>query len=355
MSAKKQSRKWNLTINHPIEKGWTHEKLKTTLQGIASLTYYCMADEKGENEVFHTHIYIVSKNPKPFTTMKNFFPESHIEAPDGTSRQNRDYIFKEGEKFNKNPDTGEYDYTDTSGKKHKGTHYDSSHEEYGELPDERQGQRTDLSQLYEMIKDGYSDVDIMEQNPKYLMHLDKIERARQAYRFSIYSDVWRTMDVTYIWGTTGSGKTRYVVDKYGYSNVYRVTDYLHPFDSYKGQDVILFEEFRSSLKMDDMLKFLDGHPVEIPARYMNRVACYTKVYFCTNIDLRDQYRHIQEDEPETWRAFLRRIHTVRVMFDGRTASFPTEVYLNGEWFFLTDEQEKSVPFYPDYEQIEMEV
>ncbi len=85
MSAKKQSRKWNLTINHPIEKGWTHEKLKTTLQGIASLTYYCMADEKGENEVFHTHIYIVSKNPKPFTTMKNFFPESHIEAPDGTS------------------------------------------------------------------------------------------------------------------------------------------------------------------------------------------------------------------------------------------------------------------------------
>ncbi len=195
----------------------------------------------------------------------------------------------------------------------------------------------------------------MEQNPKYLMHLDKIERARQAYRFSIYSDVWRTMDVTYIWGTTGSGKTRYVVDKYGYSNVYRVTDYLHPFDSYKGQDVILFEEFRSSLKMDDMLKFLDGHPVEIPARYMNRVACYTKVYFCTNIDLRDQYRHIQEDEPETWRAFLRRIHTVRVMFDGRTASFPTEVYLDGEWFFLTDEQEKAVPFHPDYEQIEMEV
>lgn len=26
MSNRKQSRKWNLTINEPIEKGWTHDK-----------------------------------------------------------------------------------------------------------------------------------------------------------------------------------------------------------------------------------------------------------------------------------------------------------------------------------------
>ena len=44
--------------------------------------------------------------------------------------------------------------------------------------------------------------------------------------------------------------------KYGYSNVYQVTNYEHPFDGYQGQNVIIFEEFRSSLKIDDMLKFL---------------------------------------------------------------------------------------------------
>ena len=27
-----------------------------------------------------------------------------------------------------------------------------------------------------------------------------------------------------------------------------LTDYTHPFDGYKGQDVIIFEEFRSDLK-----------------------------------------------------------------------------------------------------------
>lgn len=32
MSAKKQSRKWCITINNPIEKGFTHEKLNSTLQ-----------------------------------------------------------------------------------------------------------------------------------------------------------------------------------------------------------------------------------------------------------------------------------------------------------------------------------
>lgn len=344
MSEKKQSRKWNITINNPIEKGWTHDKLKATLQEIAALIYYCMGDEVGESETYHTHIYFVAKNPKSFTTMKNFFPESHLESPDGTSEQNRNYIFKEGLKFNKNPDTGEYEYKDSQGKLHKGTHYDHTNEEYGELPQERPGKRTDLAELYEMIKDGLSNVEIMESNPNHLMHLEKIERARQSYRESLYADTWRNIETVYIWGVTGAGKTRSVMEKYGYSNVYRVSDYLHPFDSYAGQDVILFEEFRSSLKISDMLKYLDGYPVELPARYMNKTACFTKVFFCTNIDLRAQYTDIQEDCPETWKAFLRRIDYVRVIIDGNPYTFPTEGYLDGQWYFLTDDQADKVPF-----------
>lgn len=355
MSSRKQSRKWNLTINEPIEKGWTHEKLKTTLQGIASMIYFCLGDEIGQEEIFHTHIYFATKNPKPFTTVKNFFPEAHIESPDGTSQQNRDYVFKEGAKFNKDPETGAYDYTDSQGKKHVGTHYDNSNEEWGELPVERQGARTDLTELYEMIKDGYSNIEILEENPKYMIHLDKIERARQTYRESVFSDTWRDVDVTYIWGTTGAGKTRYVMEKYGYSNVYRVTDYAHPFDSYKGQEVILFEEFRSSLPISDMLKYLDGYPVEFPARYMNKVACFTKVFFCTNIDLRAQYRYIQEDEPETWLSFLRRINSVSVVLNSSFRTYPTEEYMSDKWFFLTDEDMKNIPFEQEYTQIELPV
>lgn len=63
--------------------------------------------------------------------------------------------------------------------------------------------------------------------------------------------------MVYISGATGTGKTRGVLEKNGYSNVYRVTDYLHPFDSYNGQPVIAFDEFRSSLRIKEMLLFCD--------------------------------------------------------------------------------------------------
>ena len=100
------------------------------------------------------------------------------------------------------------------------------------------------------------------------------------------------------------------MDKYGYTNIFRVTDYDHPFDNYKGQDVVLFEEFRSSLKIQDMLNYLDGYPLELPCRYANKIACYTKVYIITNIPLSVQYTSVQNEHLETWLAFKRRIKMV---------------------------------------------
>jgi hypothetical protein len=125
-----------------------------------------------------------------------------------------------------------------------------------------------------------------------------------------YKSQFRQLEVSYIYGATGTGKTRSVMDKYGYANIFRVTDYDHPFDNYKGQDVIIFEEFRSSLKIQDMLNYLDGYPLELPCRYANKIACYTKVYIITNISLCEQYISIQNEHLETWQAFKRRIKKI---------------------------------------------
>jgi len=59
-----------------------------------------------------------------------------------------------------------------------------------------------------------------------------------------------------------------------------------------------------------MLNLLDIYPVTLPARYNDRVACYTKVYITSNIPLSEQYQDIQRYQLETWRAFNRRIHNV---------------------------------------------
>lgn len=154
--------------------------------------------------------------------------------------------------------------------------------------------------------------EFIKRKPKRIHMISNIKTAhdllRQEYRFD---NTFRKLDITYIYGTTAKGKTRYVMEKYGYKNVYRVTKYDHTaFDQYKGQDVVVFEEFRSSFKIEDMLNYMDGYPLMLPSRYNDKEACYTKVYITTNWTLDEQYPNVQSSHPSTWQAFLRRIQTV---------------------------------------------
>ena len=49
-----------------------------------------------------------------------------------------------------------------------------------------------------------------------------------------------------------------------------------------------------------MLNYLDIYPVMLPARYYDRVACYTTVYIPSNIPLEQQYTEIQRSNLEAW-------------------------------------------------------
>lgn len=290
-----QSRKWQITINNPTEKGLTHEALKTILAGMKSVIYWCMADEIGENGTYHTHLYLQGRGGINFSTIKKRFDGGHFEVAKGTAAQNRDYVSKSGK--------WEAD------KKHE-TCVDGTFEEWGEMPVERQGSRNDLADVYSMVKQGFSNYEIIEQIPDMMFQINNLEVVRQMVREEQFRNVWRNLMVTYVWGDTGTGKTRGIMEKYGYDKVYRVTDYSHPFDGYMGEEVILFEEFRSSLQLGDMLKYLDGYPVVLPCRYANKQACFTQVYICSNIPLAKQYTNIQLDNSEDYNAFLRRIHYV---------------------------------------------
>ena len=57
-----------------------------------------------------------------------------------------------------------------------------------------------------------------------------------------------------------------------------------------------------------MLNYLDGYPLTLPARYSDKIACFDTVFIISNIPLSDQYKNIQTEQPETFNAFLRRIH-----------------------------------------------
>ena len=287
-----RSRKWLITINNPLEHGFDLARIKAAVLDLPGIVYWCLCDEQGDEcETLHTHVFFVCENQLSHTQVDARFPTFHRDIARGKSSENRAYVLKDGEKFNKQPD-GSYSYKDTG----------------GELPNERQGKSRDADIIVDMIKAGASNEDIVDAVASAYRDLEKVERVRSMYRDAQFKDTWRELEVTYIFGKTGSGKTRSVMDKYGYSNCYRVTDYKHPFDTYDGQDVIIFEEFRGGLKHGDMLNYLDGYPLLLPCRYFNRQACYTKVFIITNVPPDAQYASI---DTGTRKAFFRRIHTVR--------------------------------------------
>ena len=295
--AERQSRKWQLTLNNPQDKGLDHDAIKKALEQFKSRTYWCMSDEIGlETQTPHTHIFIMLNSPAKFSTVKKRFPDAHIEAALGTAQQNRAYVQK-SDKWATDPKAD--------------TTVPDTFEESGPPPEEPgQGARTDIAVIYEQIQDGMTNAAIMAANPDSAKYIHLMDQIRQDVLEARYSEQWRDLEVTYIFGPTATGKTRGVMEAHGYSSVYRVTDYSHPFDRYNQQPVMLFDEFRSSLLIGDMLDYLDGYPLMLPARYANRQACYETVYIISNIDLRDQYPNVQQYEPQTWRAFLRRIHHV---------------------------------------------
>lgn len=293
MPRETSSRKYLLTINNPKEHGFDHALIRQNLEQFKGCIYWCLCDEVGEEGTPHTHIYAAFKNQVMFSTMKQRFYAAHIDAAKGSHRENRDYIRKEGK------------WRDS----HKAeTNLPETFEESGELPTESDRRVKQSEAILTMVEDGASDSEIIRAYPSAMNHLKSIEQARQTLLEEKYGREWREVDVTYIWGETGVGKTRSVVEKHGYRNIFRVTNYMHPFDGYKGQDVILFDEFRSSLKFSDMLAFIDGHPVMLPCRYADKVACYTKVYIISNIPLEKQYPLVQVEEPAGYAAFLRRIN-----------------------------------------------
>lgn len=310
-----QGRKWQLTINNPKDNGMPHETIKKIMEQFTGCLYYCMSDEIGEEGTYHTHLYFALKSPTRFTTVKKRFPPAHIERANGSSKENVDYVKKEGK---------------WEGSMKAETSVPDSFEEWGEMPNDKSGNRNDMMDLYDMIKDGYSDYEILEENAAYILQVDKIEKVRQIHKEEMYRNTFRNLEVTYIYGEPGIGKSRSVMEKYGYANVYRVTDYMHPFDGYKGQDVIVFEEFYSSaVRISDMLNYLDGYPLELPCRYNNKIACFTKVYLISNIPFPEQYHNIKVEHEATYKAFVRRISKILLYTEKGIEEIP-KPYSSGE-------------------------
>lgn len=287
-SKDKKSRSWVFTLSaeHVSE-----EELIKELNGYTWIGQL----ERGEGGYEHYQGYIENKTPIRFSTLKKKFPTIHLEVRKGTQLQAYEYATKE----------------ETRAGRILGN-MEKPHEE------QKRGRGKTLEMLHERLRNGEKVDDIIETSPEAMPHVRNLREVENVLqRNAARKNKYRDVRVTYLYGKTGVGKTRYVHETYD-DELFRVTDYKHPFDNYRGERVLVLDEFNSQLSIESMLNLLDEYRTELSARFYNKWAAYDEVWIISNLKLEEMYPAVQQSAPEQWQAFLRRIHHYYEMGEDRT-------------------------------------
>lgn len=298
-----QSNKYFCTANNPKEYGYDYDTIiKILFENFKTFQYMCICTEIASTGTEHFHFYCYFSSRVRWSTMCRHFPHVDIRKAKGSTSQCVAYIQKSGK------------WENDEEKQH--TVVKGSFKEYGERPADKK--ENDTSELYKMISEGYSNADIYSENAEYIKQATVIDKIRFDIKSAELEGKRRlNLEVCYVQGDTGTWKSRTILDMYSDENVCRIINYKkNPFDAYKYHDVLVFEEFRNSLPLPDMLNYLDIYPVNLPARYADKPLFATKIYIISNWKLEKQYQDEQVTDFESYQAFLRRIHKVMV-FTGK--------------------------------------
>jgi hypothetical protein len=297
-----QSRSWTLCFWHIEETGYNIPKIESVFRSIPSLVYFCAGLEIGiESGNAHIHAYCYTSSPIRFSTLRNKFEDAKldIEKSQGTAEENRDYCFKEG-KWENDP------------KADQRVQDENARVEFGILPVSHKGKRSDLETLYDMIAvDNLSNAQILALNPNYIRYINYLDKIRQSIYEEKLNRSWRDVECVYVYGPTGTFKTRNYIEKY--PDCYRITSYgTGMWDSYNPfkHNEILLDEFRGQVPIFELLLWIDGYKCALRSRYVDKQANFTKVIIISNEELCSLYSNVQREQPETWKAFLRRIQKV---------------------------------------------
>ena len=281
----KMKRRWCLTINNEER---SLEELSKYIESLEHFKYAIFQREEGEKtHTPHIQLFIIFSCSKRFNTIKNYFPTAHIEGAKGTNVQCRDYCSKSDTRI-------------------------EGPVELGAFAEERS--RTDLTNFSELVKLGVDYSELENLYPKlYYDYINKIDKVKENHRLETFGRKIRDIEVTYIYGKPGIGKTSYIFNKYPINSFFSVPFYKYGnFDSYDGQDIIVFDEFTGQIDITLMNKLIDRYPMILPSRYSNKICCYTRVYIISNLPISSLYP--DERENGLYEAFYRRIHNI-IKFD----------------------------------------
>jgi len=240
---------------------------------------------------------------------------------------------------------GAYDYLihDTNDcRKKKKRPYDPSDristiDDFDNADDKKQ---TNTEKFFNRLYENATNMELQKEFPTlYAQYgVDKIEKFRQDYVKEKYGNDDRDVKVTYVYGETRLGKTTFVRDRHDKKDICRVTNYkTGTFESYNAHKVLVLDEFTGKLDIDFINNLLDRLPLELPARYSNRTACFTDIYIISNLPMSELYK----DAPtEVRKAFVSRFHNI-IKF---TAFCKYHYELENKMRVLSEAEQIGLPF-----------
>lgn len=180
-----------------------------------------------------------------------------------------------------------------------------------------QGHRTDLDEVHDMINNDSPMCDIVAKHfSSYVRYGRGIEKAREIIRRKKIG-LRLDLQVTVLYGDTGTGKTRSCYEDIDIDQVYK-TDLKNNgniwFDGYDGQKRLVIDEFKGQIDLQYLLSLLDIYPLKLPTKGSSTQAEFTEVYITSNKDPEDWYDWAVHGRA-CHDALFRRLHTIKQFID----------------------------------------
>lgn len=169
-----------------------------------------------------------------------------------------------------------------------------------------QGERTDLKELQQKIKNGKRVDDLVLENPiwyhQYGRTLEKIEAIylRKKFRTEMTQGVW-------YWGTTGVGKSHYSFEGFDPDTHYVKNLNEDWWDGYVGQETVIFNEFRGQVAFGELLDLVDKWPKTVKWRNREPVPFLAKrLVISSPMHPENLYVNMAKDDKfeQFWRRFV---------------------------------------------------
>lgn len=215
--------------------------------------YIIYGEEKGESGTPHLQGYCELASARHLKSIKKDMPRSHIELRRGTAKQASEYCKKEG-KF-----------------KERGTI-------------SNQGARNDITAVYEHAKNRMGMKEFLDTKPNF-QDIRIFEIARVVYEIDRDFKPY----VEWIYGETGTGKTRFVVETE--KDLWISGKNLRWWSGYENQEAVLLDDFRKDFcTFHELLRILDRYPYTVEVKGGTRKLNSKRMYITSCFHPEEVYK-----------------------------------------------------------------